>query len=102
MDKIADGSPLGCPMKEPGALRSLLGRTNRDWWPNQLPLDILHQRGVTALAHGLDDVEHALVDRVIGHTFPAQQMIQMSGEIRISSVETGNCSGHGHGEGLDY
>jgi len=29
-------------------------------------------------------------------------MIQMSGEIRISSVETGNCSGHGHGEGLDY
>jgi len=29
-------------------------------------------------------------------------MIKMSGEIRISGVETGNCSGHGHGEGLDY
>ena len=28
--------PLGCPMKEPAALRSLLGRTNRDWWPNGL------------------------------------------------------------------
>ncbi|MCY1442508.1 hypothetical protein D9M71_588790 [compost metagenome] len=62
----------------------------------------LHQRRIAALAHGLDDVEHALVDRVIGHTFPTQQMIQMSGESRISSVETGNCSGHGHGEGLDY
>jgi catalase-peroxidase len=39
------GDPLGCPMKEPAALRSLLGRTNRDWWPNQLSLDILHQHG---------------------------------------------------------
>nr|WP_207537886.1 catalase/peroxidase HPI [Sabulicella rubraurantiaca] len=34
-------------MKKPGALRSLLGRTNRDWWPNQLSLDILHQKGRT-------------------------------------------------------
>jgi catalase-peroxidase len=34
-------SPLSDPSKEPAALRSLLGRTNRDWWPNQLSLDIL-------------------------------------------------------------
>ncbi|HWL83879.1 MAG TPA: catalase/peroxidase HPI [Roseomonas sp.] len=34
-------------MKKPAALRSLLGRTNRDWWPNQLSLDILHQKGLT-------------------------------------------------------
>ena len=60
----------------------------------------LHQRRVTALAHGLDDVEHTLVDRVVGHAFPAQQMIQMSGEIRIGSVESANCSGSGHSEGL--
>ena len=39
------GSPLSDPAKEPAALRSLLGRTNRDWWPNQLSLDILHQHG---------------------------------------------------------
>ena len=39
------GSPLNDPKKEPAALRSLLGRTNRDWWPNQLPMDILHQQG---------------------------------------------------------
>ena len=42
---VAHGSPLSDPAKEPRALRSLLGRTNRDWWPNQLSLDILHQQG---------------------------------------------------------
>jgi catalase-peroxidase len=36
-------SPLSDPSKEPAALRSLLGRTNRDWWPNQLSLEILPQ-----------------------------------------------------------
>ncbi|MFC3076815.1 catalase/peroxidase HPI [Phenylobacterium terrae] len=43
-----DASPLSDKRKEPAALRSLLGRTNRDWWPNQLSLEILHQHG----AHG--------------------------------------------------
>ncbi len=45
MDAKTSDSPLNCPMKEAGALRSLLGRTNRDWWPNQLSLDMLHQNG---------------------------------------------------------
>lgn len=40
------GGPLGCPMKKPAAMRALLGRTNRDWWPNQLSLDMLHQKGL--------------------------------------------------------
>ena len=48
MDVKTGGSPLSCPMKEPAALRSLLGRTNRDWWPNQLSLEILHQNGAHA------------------------------------------------------
>ena len=39
--------PLGCPMKDPAARRTLLGRTNRDWWPNQLSLDILQQNGLS-------------------------------------------------------
>ncbi len=47
MDATTSGSPLSDPGKEPAALRSLLGRTNRDWWPNQLSLDILHQNGLT-------------------------------------------------------
>ena len=34
----------GCPINQ-AATRSLLGRTNRDWWPNQLSLDILPQHG---------------------------------------------------------
>ena len=45
-DASNTGDPLGCPMKQPAALRSLLGRTNRDWWPNQLSLEILHQQGL--------------------------------------------------------
>ena len=40
-------SPLSDPAREPAALRILLGRTNRDWWPNQLSLDILHQHGAS-------------------------------------------------------
>ena len=39
--------PLNDPTKAPAALRSLLGRTNRDWWPNQLSLDILQQNGLS-------------------------------------------------------
>ena len=34
----------GCPFNE-GSARSLLGRTNRDWWPEALQLDILDQGG---------------------------------------------------------
>jgi catalase-peroxidase len=56
MDTNASG-PLSCPMKKPAALRSLLGRTNRDWWPNQLSLDILHQKGLTGNPMG-DDYDY--------------------------------------------
>jgi catalase-peroxidase len=53
------GDPLhGSPMEEGAALRSLLGRTNRDWWPNQLSLEILPQHGATADPHG-DDFDYA-------------------------------------------
>ena len=52
------GSPLSDPKKEPAALRSLLGRTNRDWWPNQLSLEILHQHGKSGDPMG-DDFDYA-------------------------------------------
>ncbi|MDJ0387323.1 catalase/peroxidase HPI [Roseomonas sp. E05] len=45
-------------MKKPAALRSLLGRTNRDWWPNQLSLDMLHQKGLSGNPMG-DDFDYA-------------------------------------------
>jgi catalase-peroxidase len=51
-------SPLNDPKKEPAALRSLLGRTNRDWWPNQLTMDILHQQGKSGDPMG-DDFNYA-------------------------------------------
>ncbi|MNF99677.1 hypothetical protein D3C84_825860 [compost metagenome] len=55
-----------------------------------------HHCGIATLAHGLDDVEHALVDRVVRHAFPAQQMIQVSGEVRISGIESTDSDGSGH------
>jgi catalase-peroxidase len=58
MDAKTTGSPLSDPAKEPAALRSLLGRTNRDWWPNQVPLDILHQHGLHGNPMG-DDFDYA-------------------------------------------
>ncbi|MNU77141.1 hypothetical protein D3C71_667090 [compost metagenome] len=60
----------------------------------------VHQRRIATLAHCLDDVQHALIDRVVRHTFPAQQMIQMMRKIRVSSVESANCSRCGHSESL--
>ncbi|MES2042611.1 MAG: catalase/peroxidase HPI [Pseudomonadota bacterium] len=58
MDAPTSGSPLSDPSKQPAALRSLLGRTNRDWWPNQISLDILHQDGLTGNPMG-DDFDYA-------------------------------------------
>ncbi|MFA6114818.1 MAG: catalase/peroxidase HPI [Sphingomonas sp.] len=58
MDAKTSGDPLGCPMKEPAALRSLLGRTNRDWWPNQLSLEVLQQNGLSGDPMG-DDFDYA-------------------------------------------
>ena len=59
MDAQTSGDPLGgCPMKNDAAMRSLLGRTNRDWWPNQLSLDILHQNGLSGDPMG-DDFDYA-------------------------------------------
>ncbi|WP_294243031.1 catalase/peroxidase HPI [uncultured Sphingomonas sp.] len=34
--------------------RSLLGRTNKDWWPDSLPVDMLHQHGVSPNPMGED------------------------------------------------
>ena len=45
---------LNCPMHGGNATRSLLGRTNRDWWPESLPIEILHQGGVSPDPMGED------------------------------------------------
>jgi len=45
--KTGSLSSGGCPFGGDGGVRSLLGRTNRDWWPDALQLDILTQNGAT-------------------------------------------------------
>ena len=40
-------APLNDPKKVSASPRSLIGRTNRDWWPHQIAVDILHQQGRT-------------------------------------------------------
>ncbi|MFL6752749.1 MAG: peroxidase family protein, partial [Sphingomicrobium sp.] len=52
------GEPMGCPVDRPTTLRSLLGRTNRDWWPESLPIEILHQGGISPDPMG-DEFDYA-------------------------------------------
>ncbi len=42
-----DQTPIGsgCPVHQPGGVRALLGRTNKDWWPDMLATDILTPNG---------------------------------------------------------
>ena len=58
MDGENQTSPLNDPKKQAQALRSLVGRTNRDWWPNQMAMDILHQQGKSGDPMG-DDFNYA-------------------------------------------
>ncbi|UKK85782.1 catalase/peroxidase HPI [Sphingopyxis sp. BSN-002] len=42
-----DQTPIGggCPVHQPGGVRGLLGRTNKDWWPEMLATEILNPNG---------------------------------------------------------
>jgi catalase-peroxidase len=42
-----DQTPIGsgCPVHQPGGVRSLLGRTNKDWWPDMLATEVLNPNG---------------------------------------------------------
>src|SRR5437868_4271408 len=58
MDAKTSDPLHGSPSEEAAALRTLLGRTNRDWWPNQLSLEILPHHGATGDPYG-DDFDYA-------------------------------------------
>src|SRR3954468_12385143 len=45
--KTGEMGGSGCPMHGDGGVRSLLGRQNRDWWPDALAVDILAPNGPT-------------------------------------------------------
>jgi catalase-peroxidase len=76
MDAKTTGSPLNDPAKEPAALRSLLGRTNRDWWPNQLSLEILRQQGATGDPYG-DDFDYAAAFRALDYPALKRDLTQL-------------------------
>lgn len=54
MDAKAGSIDGGCPFNGQDGLHSLLGRTNRDWWPDALQLEILTQNGVSPDPMGED------------------------------------------------
>jgi len=56
MDAETGSMSGGCPFH--GEARSLLGRTNKDWWPDALQLEILTQQGRNADPMG-DDFDYA-------------------------------------------
>jgi catalase-peroxidase len=57
MDAKTSDPLHGSPRQEAAALRTLLGRTNRDWWPNQLSLEILPPHGASNDPYG-DDFDY--------------------------------------------
>jgi len=55
----------GCPISH-DRFRSLLGRTNKDWWPDALPVEILHQGGVSPDPMG-EDFDYAAAFRSLDY-----------------------------------
>ena len=47
MDAKTSNPTGGCPIHGDGGVRSLLGRTNKDWWPEMLATEILNPNGAT-------------------------------------------------------
>ncbi len=45
MDAATGSIDGGCPVGKDGGVRALLGRTNRDWWPDALAVDVLSSNG---------------------------------------------------------
>lgn len=61
------GEMSGCPFNANGEMRSLLGRTNRDWWPEALQLDILTEGGRSANPYG-EDFDYAEAFNALDYT----------------------------------
>ena len=47
MDAKTGSIDGGCPAHGDGGVRALLGRTNKDWWPEMLATEILNPNGPT-------------------------------------------------------
>ncbi len=56
-----------CPFPHDGGVRALLGRQNKDWWPDALPLDILNQSGGSPDPMG-EDFDYVTAFNAIDYT----------------------------------
>ncbi len=65
-----------CPVMHDGAARSLLGRTNRDWWPDALQLEILTQGGVSSDPMG-EDFDYAKAFKSIDYKALKQDLTDL-------------------------
>ncbi len=65
--KTGEMSGNGCPFTGDSSVRSLLGRTNKDWWPDALQLEILTTRGKNADPMG-DDFDYAEAFNALDYT----------------------------------
>ncbi|MFL0355571.1 catalase/peroxidase HPI [Erythrobacter sp. GH1-10] len=54
MDAKTGDMSGGCPFHGSADMRTLLGRTNKDWWPEATQLDILTEQGKSANPYGED------------------------------------------------
>ncbi len=57
----------GCPFHADGSMRTLLGRTNKDWWPEATQLDILTEEGKSANPYG-EDFDYPAAFNTIDYT----------------------------------
>ena len=73
MDAITEGSPINDPQKQPAALRRLLGQTAKDWWPESLSVDILHQQGKSGNPMG-DDFDYREAFRSLDYAAVKQDL----------------------------
>ena len=60
------GEMNGCPFHGDGGTRSLLGRTNKDWWPETTQLDLLTEEGKSANPYG-EDFDYAAAFNAIDY-----------------------------------
>ncbi len=60
------GEMNGCPFHGDGGTRSLLGRTNNDWWPETTQLDLLTEEGKSANPYG-EDFDYAAAFNAIDY-----------------------------------
>ena len=66
----------GCPMGFGGGVRGLLGRQNRDWWPDALQLEILHQGGVSPDPMG-DDYDYVEAFKKLDYAALKQDLLAL-------------------------